>query len=69
MNKEYIKVKDHPNLVRDKKSNAIINVDDNGFNKYKKERDEILRKEKEHEQMKNDITSIKELLSKLLEQK
>lgn len=69
MNREYIKVKDKPHLVRDKKSNAILNVDDAAFNKYKKEREEILRKNQEHEQMKSDISEIKTLLTKLLEQK
>ena len=39
----YIKVKDHPNLVRDSQSNAILNVDNISLNKYKQERDRLLK--------------------------
>lgn len=69
MQKEYIKVKDHPNLVRDKRSNAIINIDDDGYNKYKKEREKILKEKEEYENMKSDIADIKKLLQTLLEKK
>ena len=68
----YIKVKDHPNLVRDSKSNAILNVDIESLNKYKQERDYLLKIKnvvKEHEQMKNDISDIKSMLLKLMESK
>lgn len=67
---EYIKVKDHPNLVRDSKSNAILNVDNAALNKYKEERERLLKINSmvdEHEQMKNDISDIKSMLIKLME--
>ena len=68
----YIKVKDHPNLVRDSKSNAILNVDIESLNKYKQERDRLLKLNRvveEHEQIKNDISDIKNMLIELMEKK
>ena len=68
----YIKVKDHPNLVRDTISNAILNVDNDALNKYKQERDRLLKLNRvveEHEQIKNDISDIKSMLIKLMENK
>lgn len=69
MNENYIKVKDHPNLVRDKRSNAILNIDNSAYNKYKQERDQKLQEKKEYEQLKKDVSEIKDLLLKILEQK
>ena len=68
----YIKVKDHPNLVRDSQSNAILNVDNIALNKYKQERDRLLKLNRvveEHEQIKNDISDIKSMLIELMEKK
>jgi hypothetical protein len=68
----FIKVKDRPELVRDKRSNAILNVDTDALNKYKEERDKILnmrRVVEEHDQMKNDISDIKQMLLKIMEKK
>ena len=38
MTKEYLKVIDHPELVRDNKSKAILNNDLDSLNKYREER-------------------------------
>jgi hypothetical protein len=69
MQENYIKVKDHPNLVRDKRSNAILNIDNSAYNKYKQERDQKLQEKKEYEQLKKDVSEIKDLLLKILEKK
>ena len=69
---DFLKVKDHPNLIRDVKSNAILNVDNDALNKYREEREQILKLRsvvKEHDQMKNDINDIKQMLLKLMEQR
>lgn len=69
---EYIKVKDYPNLVRDKKSNAILNTDRDSLNKYKEERDyqaKIKRVVEENDKLKNDVNEIKTLLYQILGQK
>mgnify|MGYP003335918163 CR=1 FL=1 len=72
MNDNYIKVKDHPNLVRDKKSNAILNTDKEALNKYKEEREfksKLAKVVKENEQIKSELSEIKALLYKVLEQR
>jgi len=73
---EYIKVKDHPDLVRDKASNAILNVNDEALNKYREERARLLKMKtavddvdnlkKEVENLKQGQDEIKELLQQLL---
>ena len=66
---KFMKVKDHENLIRDGKNNAILSTDQSGLNKYKEEREFKLRMNKlskEHETMKNDVVEIKELLKTLI---
>lgn len=66
---EFLKVKDHADLLRDGKNKAILTTDNRGLNKYKEERDFKLRMAKvakEHETMKNDVVEIKELLKTLI---
>ena len=76
---DYMKVKNYPELVRDIKTNAIINVDNESLNKYKEERNFKLKVEKslkinedlqkEVSNIKNDISDIKNLLTQLIGQK
>tara|TARA_R100000278_G_C5347976_1_gene120731 strand:+ start:152 stop:385 length:234 start_codon:yes stop_codon:yes gene_type:complete len=71
--KEYhIKVSDHPNLVRDKRSQAIVSTDRNAYNEYIRQREYALsEKEKvdslrsELNDVKNEISEIKDLLLKI----
>lgn len=67
---EYLKVKDRPDLVRDGNSKAILNTDTMALNKYKEEREFKLKMVKvvnEHEDLKKDVSEIKDLLNKILE--
>jgi hypothetical protein len=74
---DYLKVKDHPSLVRDKKSNAILNTDQIALNKYKEERERLLKiknsvddtemLKRDMVQTKQDINEIKQMLIKLME--
>jgi len=69
---DYLKVKDHPDLVRDTKSKAILNTDVHSLNKYKEEREFKMKLHKiveENQQMKSEISEIKNLLLKVLERK
>jgi hypothetical protein len=64
----YLKVMDEPNLVRDTKSNAILNVNTEALNKYKQERDNILKMQKvisEHEDLKKNISSLSDDVSEI----
>ena len=68
----YLKVTDEPNLVRDTKSKAILNVNAEALNKYKQEREKTLQLQKvisEHEELKKDISEIKQLLLQLMDRK
>lgn len=70
-NKNYAKVEDYPNLIRDLKTNAIINTDRKSlqtYNKIKQNRDaeksRIDNLENELNQIKDSILEIKQLLLK-----
>lgn len=72
---EYLKVKDHVNLVRDPKTNCIINTNMSGFNEYLAKRESKLSDQKKVEnienemnEIKSDLGEIKTLLKKLLDQ-
>jgi hypothetical protein len=60
---------DDPSLVRDKDTNAIINIDNAGFETFMKERERILRLDEvstEVISLKQDMTQIKQMLQQLL---
>jgi len=66
----YIPVKDNDNLVRDQNSGAILNVNVQGFEAYKKGRERerhINNMLNEFDSLKNEMTSIKNLLEKVLD--
>tara|TARA_Y100000004_G_scaffold138115_1_gene156591 strand:- start:2323 stop:2541 length:219 start_codon:yes stop_codon:yes gene_type:complete len=69
-------VKDKKNLFRDENSNAIINTDRQAYNSYIKLREQKLKEKEEFDSfkndldcMKNEISEIKSLLHKLVENK
>ena len=69
-------VKDKKNLFRDENSNAIINTDRQAYNSYIKLREQKLKEKEEFDSfkndldcMKNEISEIKSLLHKLIENK
>lgn len=69
---DYIKVQDHKNLLRQKGSKGIVNCDVDELNKYKQEREykiKIARVVQEHDEMKNDLNEIKDMLRTLLGKK
>ena len=68
----FARVKNSQNLIRDLDSKAILNTDLHALNKYKEERDfkmKLNRMVEEHEQVKNELSEIKSLLLKVLEQR
>jgi hypothetical protein len=73
MNNRYLKVDGNLNLVRDPKTNAIINIDKNLSNSYVINKNKKLEQEKTIQDiknnlflLKNDIDEIKSLLHKIL---
>lgn len=64
----YLKVKDHPGLVRDSKSKAIINVDKNAYNEYMQKKlvkEKMVNMDNEINNIKQTVNEIKDLLTKL----
>jgi hypothetical protein len=68
---KFLKVTDHPHLLRDSKSKAILNTDNVGLDQYRKQ---SIREKKieniinEFDDVKLNLLEIKTLLTKLTEQ-
>lgn len=70
MKPDFLKVRDNPDLVRERKSKAVLNTNQAELNKYKQLRDEKLKMRtliERQEAVESDILEIKSLLKQLLE--
>ena len=63
----YLKVKDYENLVRDKDTNVIININRSEIEQAKKRKAERIKKEQEINNLKNEVSEIKSMLTKVIE--
>ncbi len=73
---EYIKVKDHSNLVRDPKTQSIINTNKSGYDEYIARRDSAKQSDQKSQSMEEDLANlkgeigeIKDLLHQLVQSK
>lgn len=64
-----IPVEGHKGLYRDEKSNAIVNCNDYEYQEYLRSKNSTLDEKGEIENLKTELTEIKSLLAKLLENK
>tara|TARA_E500000318_G_scaffold106175_1_gene113872 strand:+ start:6394 stop:6615 length:222 start_codon:yes stop_codon:yes gene_type:complete len=62
-----VPIEGHPDLARDTKTNAIININKEKAEQRKKARELKLKEKQEFEQVKTDVQEIKAMLQKLLE--
>lgn len=62
-----LKVEGNPNLVKDMRTGAIINIDKNSVKDAKLLKSKMAKKEEEIETLKNDVAEIKSILNKLIE--
>ncbi len=62
-----IPVEGHKGLFRDEKSNAIINCNDYEYEEYLKLKRSKLNEKSEIEQLKNDISEIKDALAIIIQ--
>tara|TARA_B100001287_G_C22414508_1_gene403999 strand:+ start:273 stop:494 length:222 start_codon:yes stop_codon:yes gene_type:complete len=69
----YIKVKDNENLVRDSKSNCIINTNKSEYDEYlarrkskQSEKNKVENLEKDMNILKNELSEIKSLLKEII---
>ena len=60
-----IPIKDHKNLFRDQKSDAVVNTDTNGYAQYKRMKSAKISQREEIDKMKEDIEEIKYLLQQI----
>lgn len=65
-------VKDNPNLFRDEYSKAIVNTDNKGYqdyiinrNRLKSQQETALNNSREIQNLKNDVSEIKDLLQQI----
>ena len=65
--KDYIEIHSQPGLVRDKNSGAILNINSNEIEAARKRKALRKQKDQEFENLKNEVSEIKELLLKLVE--
>ena len=63
----YIKVEGHSNLVRDTSTGAILNINKDEISAARKRKLERKQKEKEFEDLKNEVSDIKIMLTKIIE--
>lgn len=63
----YIKVEGHSNLVRDTSTGAILNINKDEISAARKRKLERKQKEKEFEDLKNEVGDIKNMLNKIIE--
>lgn len=64
-----IPVEGHKGLYRDERTNAIVNCNDYDYQEYLRLKNSTLNEKNEIENLKTELTEIKLLLAKLLENK
>lgn len=64
-----IPVEGHRGLYRDSETGAIVNYDKNEYNKYIALKNQKNNQKKEIENLKNELSEIKDLLHKLINEK
>ena len=62
---EYIKVKGHDHLIRDPKTNSIINTNMSEYNEYISRRDSKLQENRKVQNLESDVDNIKEDLNEI----
>jgi|TARA_R100000030_G_scaffold89014_1_gene73121 hypothetical protein len=65
----HVKVEGHPDLVRDKNSGAILNINSNAMTAARERKKLFNDRQQEIEDIKRDVTDIKNILMKLVEGK
>lgn len=63
-------VKDHPNLIKDSNSKAVLNVDESAVKRHEERLAKVnkeLQRDKEMAELKNEVGELKGMLKLLLE--
>ena len=59
-----IKVEDHPSLMRDVKTTAIVNTDELAYERYMNDKNARLRQQNEIDDLRHQIDVLKDLIMK-----
>jgi len=62
---DYIKVKGHDHLIRDPKTNSIININVSEYEEYISRRDFKLKESQKIQNLESDVTNMKEDLNEI----
>ena len=62
---DYIKVKGHNHLIRDTKTNSIINTNVSEYNEYISRRDSKLKESQKIQNLESDVANMKEDLNEI----
>lgn len=62
---DYIKVKGHNHLIRDTKTNSIINTNVSEYNEYISRRDSKLKESQKIQNLESDVDNMKEDLNEI----
>ena len=65
----HVKVEGHPDLVRDKNSGAILNINSNAMTAARERKKMFNDRQEEIDDIKSDVADIKNILMKLVEDK
>jgi hypothetical protein len=65
INRRYVKVEGHPNLVRDITTNAILNVDSQSSNLYTHKKNKRIEEKEKLQSLIEDVTSLKTDMSEI----
>jgi hypothetical protein len=63
----FLKIEDDETLIRDTKSNAVLNTDMTALERYRERRNKELNLRTDVEQLKNDMSDVKDLLRQLID--
>jgi len=63
----YVKIEGHNGYVRDKKSGAVLNTNKSEIEAAKKRKQQRATKEQELDNLKNEVSDIKIMLTKIIE--
>ena len=65
----HVKVEGHPDLVRDRNSGAIVNINSNAMTAARERKKLFNDRQKEIDEIKKDVSDIKNILMQLIEDK
>lgn len=65
----HVKVEGHPDLVRDRNSGAILNINSNAMTAARERKKLFNDRQKEIDEIKKDVSDIKNILMQLIEDK